>query len=480
MSSPSIPPPRRMFKLARRTRIRTRPRLEFLEDRTLLSRTLNPFASFSDQVVAPHGIDSIKIQIGPNDFQSPSHHAVLRLDVQGDGTNPLNPGLIQITPKGGAKVLNTITRRAGTGRQEEVILVRLTPGTFVVDVGGKRKLGGTFGLDVSLAGNVSGNFSVGSQDLQTIQSLIGVRSKSPRYLPGADVDGNGTINRSDLKFARMNLGASTEVRPLSFSMSVDPSFDPTGRGVVTQSAIVIEGLTEPRATVALDQGDSGTTSQVTSADGSGHFHFAIQVGIGITPLHVVASDAFGQHATFDRSVTRNSVVDVQAPVVSIQSPAPNLLSNSNVTLTGRVTDDLSGVANLQAQVDAGPFVDIPFDSTGNFQFATNLPLDGSVDGVHNIRLKATDQAKNVSSPLDYSFTLDTVPPIVRVSSPSNGLVTTQNVKITGMVNDDRSGVATFQASVDGAAYSNVCLSGTPRGTFQFHDGPSSWTEHPTA
>jgi hypothetical protein len=447
---------------ARRSRHRRRHRtiIERLEERRLLASGLGAFASFPDQVVAPKHLDSIAIRIAPDDFPSPTGQIIIGFDVQGEGANPLVPGRIQITPKAGAKALGTSTHRSAQGTLESVTLVRMTPGAFVVNVAGKRNTGGTFRLDAFLAGDVQGNFTVNSQDLQTIQSLIGVRSNNPRYLPGADVDGNGKINRTDLSIARKNLGASTQVRPLEVSMSVDPSLDPTARDVVTQPDIVLVGQTEPDASVGLDQGDRGTFSAQTTADAQGRFQFAVSVGLGVTPFHVVASDTFGQHASFDLSVTRRPPTQPTA-TVSIQSPGPNLVTHTNVTIVGRVT----GAATLQARVDSASPVPVAFDSSGQFQFTTSLPLNGSADGLHTVQLTATDQAGKPSSPVDYTFTLDTVPPVVVVSNPASALVINHNITITGQVTDAHSGVAALQASVDGGSSSNLSFAAS--GRFQF-------------
>ncbi|MHC4406506.1 MAG: sialidase family protein, partial [Planctomycetota bacterium] len=100
------------------------------------------------------------------------------------------------------------------------------------------------------------------------------------------------------------------------------------------------------------------------------------------------------------------VRDTTPPVVVIESPATGLMTDTNVTVTGHVTDDLSGVASLDGQVDSGSFFDITFDSSGNFTFDTALPLDGSADGEHACRLRATDQAGNVSGFVEVAFTLE--------------------------------------------------------------------------
>jgi hypothetical protein len=100
-------------------------------------------------------------------------------------------------------------------------------------------------------------------------------------------------------------------------------------------------------------------------------------------------------------------VDDQPPTVVIQSPETGLTTDTNVTVAGQVSDDLSGVASLECQVDSESFFDVSFDELGSFSFDTTLPLDGSADGEHTVRLRATDQAGNVSNSVEVAFTLQT-------------------------------------------------------------------------
>src|SRR5262249_7054935 len=79
----------------------------------------------------------------------------------------------------------------------------------------------------------------------------------------------------------------------------------------------------------------------------------------------------------------------------------------NPTVTGRVTDNLSGVAKLEAAVDGGSYQTVPFDAQGNFSFTTSLPADGTADGPHTIHLRGADQVGNVSTVQDVSFVLQT-------------------------------------------------------------------------
>jgi hypothetical protein len=99
--------------------------------------------------------------------------------------------------------------------------------------------------------------------------------------------------------------------------------------------------------------------------------------------------------------------DTQPPVVTVVSPVAGTLANTNVTVSGQVTDERSGVASLRAQLDTGAPFDVAMESGGAFQFDTALPLNGAADGPHTLTLSATDGAGNNSSPQPISFTLFT-------------------------------------------------------------------------
>ena len=109
-------------------------------------------------------------------------------------------------------------------------------------------------------------------------------------------------------------------------------------------------------------------------------------------------------------------VDTTDSMVVVNSPAPGLVTNDNVIVSGQVTD-LNGVSDLQAQIDSGLFFNVTFDAAGNFSFSTTLLLDGSDDGIHTVGIVATDTAGNeIQVPVETSFTLDTTSPLI-LSAP---------------------------------------------------------------
>src|SRR5262249_20563005 len=204
----------------------------------------------------------------------------------------------------------------------------------------------------------------------------------------------------DLLQAMQNRGVSTRVRPLAITVGLDPASDPDGDGMVAGPEVTVVGRTAPGAWVRLDQGGDGTFEQTVTADAAGLFRIPAVVGLGTSSILVEAMDRFGQRSRAGLAVMRPS--DSLPPPVTILSPQPGRLTNTNVELTGRVADDASGsgVAALQARVDDGPFVVVPFDVSGNFRVTTTLALGGAADGPHVVRLRATDRAGNTSAPVE--------------------------------------------------------------------------------
>jgi hypothetical protein len=211
-------------------------------------------------------------------------------------------------------------------------------------------------------------------------------------------------------------------------------------GVDNRPAASLEGVTP---TVTYYTGTytlanlpaTGGSSTAPSAAGS---YTVVAAFAGSTDYKAVSS-----LTTFDVAFP----LDTTPPVIDVTSPASGLLTNSNITVSGQVTDVGTGVASLQAALDGGAFAPVSFDTSGNFSLATALALDHSADGPHTEHLKATDRAGNVST-LDFSFTLDTQAPVISVANPTGTVLTNQNITVSGTVSDALSGVQALQMAVD--------------------------------
>ena len=85
-------------------------------------------------------------------------------------------------------------------------------------------------------------------------------------------------------------------------------------------------------------------------------------------------------------------------------------------MSGRVTDNLSGVATLLARVDAGSFRDVAFDGGGNYSFATSYSQTATPMASYG-SVQAIDQAGNVSNVASVSFVFDATAPVVVLTVP---------------------------------------------------------------
>jgi hypothetical protein len=137
-------------------------------------------------------------------------------------------------------------------------------------------------------------------------------------------------------------------------------------------------------------------------------------------------------------------LDATTPVLngSINGvPGANNWYRSNVTLTISASDALSGLAAIMSSVNGGS------------SSAVNAPLSFG-DGISNVVISATDNAGNVTQ-MTQSIQVDTITPSLSTSlsgtSGANGWYVS-TVTITPSAGDAGSGLASFEVSIDGNAY----------------------------
>ena len=178
----------------------------------------------------------------------------------------------------------------------------------------------------------------------------------------------------------------------------------------------------------------------------GGIHFSFSVAAGLT---------LGQEVgDWTLSVFNQSQPTLPPKIVLNQTSG--LVTNIDPTITGDATDNLSGVASLTVSLDGGAASNVPFNSNGDFSVPVTLPTDGSADGQHTLAFVATDAAGNATSPLSFTFTLDTQAPQISLAADSiqdggtlaagavlDGTITTENaVALTGLSYSIDGGTAT--------------------------------------
>lgn len=183
---------------------------------------------------------------------------------------------------------------------------------------------------------------------------------------------------------------------------------------------------------------TGTAPTKSSYNQSGHYY-------GVT---VKATDDAGNQTTKDAtdgtigSAMRLTVKETTAPVISVTAPtASATLINNQPAIAFTVTDDDSGVNpdTIGITIDSGNKITgdaIKKTAITNGYSCTYTPSAALTDGSHTVKVDATDYDGNAASQKSVTFKIDTVPPTLSVSSPTDKLVTNkQSVTVSGTTND---------------------------------------------
>lgn len=143
------------------------------------------------------------------------------------------------------------------------------------------------------------------------------------------------------------------------------------------------------------------------------------------------------HATLGAPL-KLRVKEKTAPTITITAPSAGAyITNTTPTIEFQVKDADSGV-------NAGTIA-VTVDGTA-VSTVTKTAIDGGYkctctsptlkDGSHTISVKASDNDGNAAAAKTATFTVDTVPPTLQITAPSNDLVTNKKtVTITGKTDD---------------------------------------------
>lgn len=194
-----------------------------------------------------------------------------------------------------------------------------------------------------------------------------------------------------------------------------------------------------------------TAPSKSSYNQSGHY-YGVSVKATDDAGNVTTKDA--ADATLGSSL-RLQVKEKVAPVITITYPtASAFITNANPKIAWKVTDDDSGVNpdTIALTVDgkAVAAADITKTAVSGGYECSYTPKTALGDGEHTITATASDYDGNAASAKSVTFTVDTIPPTLNVTSPAEGLVTNQSsLTVTGTTNDVTSKPVTV--TVNGAS-----------------------------
>lgn len=230
------------------------------------------------------------------------------------------------------------------------------------------------------------------------------------------------------------------------SQQVTFTFDntPPARPTITTPAsdistkvvpVAIGGKAEANSTVRVYV-DGTLRPTTTSANGSGDWSFTFSPDlaerIAAYDITVTATDAAGNVS--QSSLVRKITVDRTAPIApSIATPANNAgVNNSKPEITGAAEPN----STLKLSID-GDIETVAVSGSGTW---TYTPPTALANGSHTLVATAVDAAGNESAQSNtVNFRLDNEPPVVAVSSPTNGsYIASKNVTVNFTATDNDS------------------------------------------
>lgn len=193
------------------------------------------------------------------------------------------------------------------------------------------------------------------------------------------------------------------------------------------------------------------------------------------PVTIKATDQAGNVTTkTDTDSTlgdslKLKVKEKVAPVITITYPtASALITNNKPAIAWKVIDADSGVnsGTIKVTIDNVTAITSGITKaaiTGGYQ-CTYTPTTALADGSHTIKIDASDNDGNAAAQKSVTFKIDTVPPTLSVTAPSNGLITNKAAcTVTGTTNDVTSSPVTVTVKLNSGAAETVTVNAD--GTF---------------
>lgn len=181
---------------------------------------------------------------------------------------------------------------------------------------------------------------------------------------------------------------------------------------------------------------------------------------GYYNVSVVATNEAGTSGSADATTIdglKLVVKETVAPVITIVSPTNGAyVTNSKQPVVFTVVDEAGGsgvdISSLVVKLDSKAVDAAALTSTAitNGYSVTYTPAAALADGAHTVTIDCKDNDGNAATQKSTSYTIDTVPPTLNVTSPAEGLVTaTSSVTVAGTTNDATSSPVTITISLNG-------------------------------
>lgn len=199
-----------------------------------LEPKLGVFATYGGRVAQSDVVARIPFTIASADLTLPGGKPAA-VSVSVSASSPLELLAVQVVKQ--TKPPRSVSfSPAWSSVRRSFTLAGLDAGTYELVIGGAKRTTGAFTVDLSLAGDVDGDFTVTQKDVDAVIKLQGVARGNARYLEAADFDRDGRITLNDASSTLLNKGASTRLR-----VNTPPAEDPAEQ-VLPDGALTLVDL----------------------------------------------------------------------------------------------------------------------------------------------------------------------------------------------------------------------------------------------
>lgn len=189
---------------------------------------------------------------------------------------------------------------------------------------------------------------------------------------------------------------------------------------------------------------------------------------GYYNVSVEATNEAGTKGSADASTVdglKLVVKETVAPVITIVSPtAGAYVANSKQPVVFNITDETGGsgvdISTLVVKQDgtAVAAANITHTAIANGYSVTYTPSAALSDGSHTVTINCKDHDGNAATEKSTTYTVDTVPPTLNVTSPADGLITAaSSVTVAGTTNDATSSPVVITISLNGTDQGTVAV-----------------------
>jgi peroxiredoxin len=244
-----------------------------------------------------------------------------------------------------------------------------------------------------------------------------------------------------------------------------PSISSIAAGSLTKTSATITWTTNELADSFVEYGTDTSYGAIAGQEDSVTNHSVVLTGL--TPgttyhFRVKSTDGNDNQTTSSDNTFTTVEIDRTPPKIAL-APYEAVYAISKPTISGTVTDDLSGVDSLSYTLDGINF--IPISGTASFNIALEF-----ADGNYRLQVKAIDKEGNVALSSPARFVIDTLPPSLAASSfflgpqklipDSDGsLVVSSGAKLTLTISAV-GGPTMVQVKTNGETYSLQRIAGT--------------------